>query len=253
MKKLLVILTTIAALMLAMSVVGAQDSTATPAPTTSTVNAAAVFPNKLDRTALRRATERILLQAAADATKLAPADILKQLSTGKTLADVITANGATVENVVNAAVTKATDEINTAVKAGRLGQAQADTLIANLQKMFANAVNGKFRQQAVKAIVTVAVLRLAAEQTGMTVKDIVAEIRSGKSLADVLKEHNVDPTAFIATAVDKAKARLDKAVTNGRITQADADKRLEQFQQRLNEGINKVGGVETTPEATAAA
>ncbi|MBI1282327.1 MAG: hypothetical protein GC179_29645 [Anaerolineaceae bacterium] len=252
MKKLIVMLSIIAVLLSAVGMVGAQDATPTPVPATSTVGAG-VFPNKLDRTALRRASERILLQATADATKLSREDILKQLTTGKTLADVITANGATVETVVNAAVATATDQITTAVKAGRLGQVQADALIANLQKAYTAAVNGEFRLLAEKAIITVAVLRLAAEQTGMTVKDIVGEIRSGKSLADVLKEHGVDVTAFMTSAVDAAKKRLDQAVTNGRITQDNADKRLQQFQQRLTERINKVGGVESTPEATAAA
>ncbi len=252
MKKLLVLLTTIAALLVVMNIVGAQDDTPTPAPTTATASTD-LFPNKLDATILRRASQRILLQAAADATKLSTGDILKQVRGGKTLAEVIAANGANVETVVNAAVATATVEINTAVTAGRLGQLQADALIANLQKVYMAAVNGKFRQVAGKAIATVAVLRLAAQQTGVSVKDITQEIRSGKSLAAVLTEHNVDPVAFITSAVDVAKTRLDKAVTNGRITQADADKRLEQFRRRLTERMNKVGGVESTPEATAAA
>jgi uncharacterized protein (DUF433 family) len=212
-----------------------------------------LFPNQLDGVAVRRASERILLQATADATKLSPADILQQLGAGKTLADIITANNATVESVVNAAVTKATADINAAVKDGRLGQVQADTLIANLPKAYTAAVNGEDRARATKALVTLAVLRLAAEQTGLTVPDIVKEIRSGKSLADVLTEHKVDTATFIMTAVDAAKKRLDQAVTKGRITQADADKRLEQFQQRLTEQINNAGGVAVTPEVSTSA
>lgn len=341
MKKLLVLVTTIASLLAMISFVGAQDATATPAPATSTVGAVTpvrtviqivadqtglkageitrqlaqgmtladiiqanngnmqtvidqsvtkitaeinqavangnmtqdranqllanlkdqvtkgingdLFPNTLDAAAVRRASQRILLQATADATKLSPADIMKQLQAGKTLADIITANGGTVENVVNSAVTKATADINTAVKDGRLGQAQADTLIANLRKAYTAAVNGEYRQRAVRAIVTLAVLRLAAEQTGLTVPNIVKEIRSGKSLADVLKEHKIDPTSFINSAVNATKKRLDQAVTNGRITQADADKRLEEFHQRLTEQINNAGGVEATPELSTAA
>jgi hypothetical protein len=212
-----------------------------------------LFPNTLDTTAVRRASQRILLQATVDATKLSPADIIKQLQSGKALADIITANGGTVEGVVNAAVAKATTDINAAVKDGRLGRAQADTLIANLQKAYTAAVNGEYRQRAVKALVTLAVLRLAAGQTGLTVPNIVKEIRSGKSLADVLKEHNIDPTSFINSAVNATKKRLDQSVTNGRITQADADKRLEGFQQRLTEQINNAGGVEVTPEVSTAA
>lgn len=212
-----------------------------------------LFPNQLDGVAVRRASQRILLQATADATKLSSADIIKQLQSGKTLADIITANGGTVENVVNAAVAKATADINAAVKDGRLGQVQADILIANLQKAYTTAVNGEYRQRAVRAMVTIAVLRLVAEQTGLTVPNIAKEIRSGKSLADVLTEHNIDTTSFINSAVNATKKRLDQAVTNGRITQADADKRLQEFQQRLTEQINNAGGVEATPEVSTSA
>jgi hypothetical protein len=337
MKKRLVTLSTIAAMLIMMGVVGAQDATATPSPSMSTVGAVTpirtvieaiadetgldqreitrqlaegmtladiiqtnngdvqtvidqsvtkitaevnhalvdgkiskdranqlltnlkdlvtksingdLFPNKLDSSAVRRATERILLQA----TQLPPSEILKQLRSGKTLADIIAANGVIVDSVVNAAVTKATADINAAVKEGRLGQAQADTLIANLHKAYTAAVNGEYRARVGRAIVSLAVLRLAAQQTGLTIQSIVKEIRSGKSLADVLKAHNVDTTAFITSALDAAKKRLDQAVTNGRITQANADKRLEKFQQRLTEQINKVGGAQATPEATSAA
>jgi hypothetical protein len=212
-----------------------------------------LFPNTLDSAAVRGASQRILLQATANATKLPPADIIKQLQSGKTLADIITTNGGTVESVVNDAIAKATADINAAVKDGRLGQTQADTLIANLEKANTAAVNGEYRQRAVRAVITVAVLRLATEQTGLTVPNIVKEIRSGKSLSDVLKEHNVDPTSFINSAVNATKKRLDQTVTNGRITQADADKRLEEFQQRLTEQINNAGGVEATPEVSTSA
>lgn len=209
-----------------------------------------LFPNKLDRGALRRASERILVQATVDATKLSPVDIIKQLRDGKTLAEVITAQGANVDTVVSAAVAMATEQINTAVNDGRLGQVQADNLIANLQKLYTAAVNGDSRIHAEKMVVGLAVLRFAAEQTGLKVADIVTEIRGGKSLADVLGEHNIDTTTFISGVVAAAKSRLDKAVANGRMTQDQADKKLEQLQQRLTERITQIGGAESTPQAS---
>lgn len=209
-----------------------------------------LFPNKLDRGAVRRASERILVQATADATKLSPVDIIKQLRDGRTLTEVITAQGANVDVVVSAAVANATEQINTAVNDGRLGRAQADNLIANLQELYTAAVNGETRMRAEKTVVGLAVLRFAAEETGLTVAEIVQEIRSGKSLADVLGEHNIDTTTFISDVVAAAKNRLDKAVAKGRMTQDQADKKLEQLQQRLTERITQPGGAESTPEAS---
>ena len=62
-----------------------------------------------------------------------------------------------------------------------------------------------------------------------------------RTLADVLAEHNVDANAFIDTAVTQAQERLNQAVANGRITQEEADARLEQLRQTLTERIIEVG------------
>jgi len=197
-----------------------------------------LFPNTLNRGAVREATQRILVQAVADATHLRPPQILAQLRSGSTLADIITANGGDVDAVVNSAVAAATDQINAAVKEGRLGQQQADQLIANLPDLYKAAVNGNIHPALVQQVVGLAILRLAADQTGMAPKDIMAQLRSGKSLADVLTEHNVDVNTFIDTAVSQTTNRINKAVSNGRLTQDQADQLIQTFRDRLTERIN---------------
>ncbi|MEO8609769.1 MAG: hypothetical protein ABI690_17890 [Chloroflexota bacterium] len=207
-----------------------------------------LFPNRLDRGAQRNASNRILVQAVADATGLRAPQILLQLRGGSTLSDIITANGGSVDTVVNNAVAAATEQINAAVTDGRLGQEQADQLIANLPDLYNAGVTGQLRQNQLQQRVGRGVLALAADQTGMKIQDITQELRSGKSLADVLTEHKVDVTAFIDSAVTQAQGRLDKAVSNGRITQDQSDKLLQTFRDRLTERINQVGSV--SPEAT---
>lgn len=207
-----------------------------------------LFPNRLDRGAVRGAFQRILVQAVSDATGLRPPQVLQQVRDGSTLADIITANGGDVQTVVNSAVANATEQINAAVADGRLGQEQADQLIANLPDLYDAAVNGQLRQGGLQQRVGRGVLALAADQTGMTVQEIVQELRSGKSLDDVLTEHNVDTNTFIDSAVAQAQERLDKAVSNGRITQDQADQLLQTFRDRLTERVNQVDSA--TLEAT---
>ncbi len=63
----------------------------------------------------------------------------------------------------------------------------------------------------------------AAQKLGMTTQDLMTELRNGKTLADVAKEKNVlseDLKAAIVTAVD---AKIDQAVKDGNLTQAQAD------------------------------
>jgi uncharacterized protein (DUF433 family) len=208
-----------------------------------------LFPNRLDRGAVRGASERILVQAVADATGLRAPQVLQQVRDGSTLADIITANGGDVDTVVNNAVATATEQINAAVADGRLGQEQADQLIANLPDLYNAAVTGQFRQNQMAQRVGRGVLALAADQTGMKTQEIVQELRSGKSLADILAEHDVDVNAFIDSAVTQAQERIDKAVSNGRITQDQADQMLQTFRERLSERINQDGlmNTEATP------
>jgi len=196
-------------------------------------------PNRLDRGAVRDAAKRTLVGATADATGLLPQQVIQQLRDGSTLADVITANGGDIDTVVNSAVAAATEQINTAVAEGRLGQEQADQLLANLPDLYQATVNGELRQEWIEQRARLGVLTLAAQQTGLQPREIAQQIRSGKSLADVLTEQGVDVNAFIDSAVAQAAERLDTAVANGRITQERADELLQNFRDRLTEGINQ--------------
>jgi hypothetical protein len=100
------------------------------------------------------------------------------------------------------------------------------------------------RQERLENRVGRGVLNLAAEQTGLTRAEIVAELQTGKSLADILTEHNIDPTGFIDTAVNQATERANTAVANGRITQEQADQLISTFRERLTERINQSASIE---------
>ncbi len=208
-----------------------------------------LFPNRLDTGPLGRASERILLRATSTETGLRPAQILQQMAQGSTLAEIITSNGGNVENVVNDAVTTATEQINAAVMAERLGQEQADELITALPDLYMQAVNGEFERRAAEVAVGMAVVRQAAEQTGLEPREIIQQIREGKSLADVLTENGGDVTAFIDGVVAGVEERLNRALENGRLTQEQVDERLATFRERLTERINQPGtpAVEATP------
>ena len=108
---------------------------------------------------VRRQSGQILVQATADAAGFRPPQIVAQLAQGKTLSDIITANGGSVDTVVNNAVATATEQINTAVSDNRLTQVQADELISALPTLFTEAVNGDFRQKAAQVVVGAAVIR----------------------------------------------------------------------------------------------
>jgi hypothetical protein len=75
-----------------------------------------------------------------------------------------------------------------------------------------------------------------AKALGMTPDELFTELHSGKTLADVEKEKNVDAqtvaNAVAAVRKDAISKAIEQAVTDGRITRAQADWLL----QGLNQG-----------------
>ena len=70
-----------------------------------------------------------------------------------------------------------------------------------------------------------------AELLGMTPDQIRADRVLGKTLADLAKEKGVDTQQLVDALVASQKTMLDQAVTDNRLTQAQADQWLEWYEQ----------------------
>ena len=86
------------------------------------------------------------LAAAATYLGVSETELQTQLAGGKTLADVAKAQGKTVDGLVSALVADEKKELDAAVAAGRLTQAQADDMLANAEQRFTDLVNGVMPQ-----------------------------------------------------------------------------------------------------------
>jgi hypothetical protein len=84
----------------------------------------------------------------------------------------------------------------------------------------------------------------AAEYLGMTHQELVAELRAGKSLAQVARAKGKSVAGLVAAMVAPAKAALAKAVENHRLDAKRADEILE----RVTEGVEKL--VERAPRTS---
>jgi hypothetical protein len=182
-----------------------------------------------------------LVEATAAETGLDNRDILQQLRDGSTLADIINANGGSVENVINSAVADATERINAAVAESRLTQEQADELIASLETVFTDAVNGELPAHAgrpIQRLVARGLARQVAEATGLEISDVMEQFQAGSTLADILTANGVDVDTFTQDVLSRASERLAQAVANERITQEEADEMIAHLTERLPELLN---------------
>jgi uncharacterized protein (DUF433 family) len=60
-------------------------------------------------------------------------------------------------------------------------------------------------------------LATSAKAIGISPRDLVAELRKGKTIADVAQSHNVDAKTVENAIVTAASARIDQAVDNGKL------------------------------------
>ena len=77
-----------------------------------------------------------------------------------------------------------------------------------------------------------------AELFGLERDELRDLLRDGQSLADIATAEGVEVQTVIDTLVNATKEHLDEAVTNGRITQEEADAKLAEITERITEMVN---------------
>lgn len=84
-------------------------------------------------------------------------------------------------------------------------------------------------------------LSVAASTIGVSESDLRTALQSGQSIADVATAHNVDVQRVIDALVADAKQHLADEVSNGRLTQGQADQIGADLQTRITDQVNHAG------------
>ena len=66
-------------------------------------------------------------------------------------------------------------------------------------------------------------VQVTADSIGISTDTLKSELKSGKSIAQVATENNVDPQTVITAIDNDVNARVDQAVTNHKLSQDKAD------------------------------
>ncbi len=98
----------------------------------------------------------------------------------------------------------------------------------------------KRRHQLLQAIV-----KTSADTIGIDSKTLVTELRSGSSIAQVARNHGVEPQKVVDALVAKGNERIDKAVADGKL---DAD-RAAQLKAKLPGMAEKAVNHQVKPRA----
>ena len=85
----------------------------------------------------------------------------------------------------------------------------------------------------------VSLVGAAADKLGMTVADLTAELKTGKTIAAVAEAKKVAPSAIIDAMLAPRKAQLDAQVTAGRLTREQADAMLAQMRASITPQLSE--------------
>ena len=81
-------------------------------------------------------------------------------------------------------------------------------------------------------------LEAAAKYLGMTEAQLRDSLEDGKSLAQVARDKGKSVDGLVDALVDQAEAKLDEAVENGRLTEAEKKEMLAGLKERITDLVN---------------
>jgi hypothetical protein len=187
------------------------------------------------------------LAAAATYLGVTQAELMTQLQSGKTLAQVADAtSGKSAAGLVDALVAAEKTELDAAVKAGRITQAQADQIAPTLKARFTDLVNNTrpdhgpggpgFGHGHGPGGDDFAA---AASYLGLTTAELETQLQSGKSLAQIADATSGKSAAGLIDALVAAETtELDNALKAGTITQAQHDQMVAGLKARFTAMAN---------------
>jgi hypothetical protein len=186
------------------------------------------------------------LQAAADYLGVDVATLLGDLRSGKSLAQIADATkGKSADGLISALVADANAKLAAAVKDGKLTQARSDAISGKLQQWITALVRRTLPALPVRPLgphhLAVPLwggnLKVASDYLGIPLATLLADLRSGKTLAQEAQAKNKSVDGLVQALIADAKAKLAAAVKAGKLTQAQADMFLENLTKRVTDRV----------------
>ena len=184
--------------------------------------------------------QRGLLPAAAAYLGVTPVALRTELRSGKSLAQVASAKGKSVDGLKTALVAAIKMKVDAAKAAGKLDAARADRLLQRAPQLVERLVNAKPRARAQRAKgARGGLLKAAATYLGVTNAQLVTDLRVGKSLAQVATAKSKSVDGLKQALLAALKQKVDAAVAAGRLDAARAQKLLERAPAHIERLVNR--------------
>lgn len=177
-------------------------------------------------------------------------ELQARLAEGLTIAEIAEANGVSPDTVAAALTAQMQSHITDHLAAGDITQEQADARLASVDERVDDLLNGtlplgKHRGAFGRAGDGMRGFggRLAMSSTlpdllGIDAGELRSQLQAGSTIAKIAEANGVSVDDVINGLVDEASARLGTAVTDGKISQEQADEALTKMTERITDMVN---------------
>ena len=183
-----------------------------------------------------------VLTPAADYLGVPLSTLQSDLKGGKTLAEEATAKNKTASGLIDAIVKAETKVLDAQNAAGWITDAQQTALLDNFKNEVTELVNNGPGVPPVGLKVN-GPLQTAADYLGISVSDLVADLKAGKTLAEEATAKGKTVDGLVQAMLAPLKTKLDKSVAAGDITAAQETTVLNLATTALTNLVNN-----TTPD-----
>jgi lambda repressor-like predicted transcriptional regulator len=200
---------------------------------------AAGSPDAKERPRAAKLVSGGLLKAAANYLGLTPQALRAELRQGRSLAQVATARSKSVDGLEQALLTAFRAKVQAAQAAGKIDATRAQRLLDRAPARIERLVNATAKPRAAKVRVAKGLLGVAAEYLGVTRQQLAAELRQGRSLAQVATARGKSVDGLETALLNAFKAKVDAAVAAGKLDAARAQRLLERAPARIERLVNR--------------
>lgn len=185
--------------------------------------------------------ERDVVRIAAEQMGMEPQELLIELRTGKSIADVAEEQGIELDDISDAILAHVQADLDAAVEKGNITQEQADELLAQVAERLPGMLTRVYGRPGDHAQFRfkMNIQEIIATELGMTIDALHDALRDGNSVADLAGEAGVDLQVIVDAILDAAEAELDGLVEAGTITQERADEILANLAETLPDRLSQ--------------
>jgi uncharacterized protein YidB (DUF937 family) len=195
------------------------------------------------RSMVQRAGQQVI-SVIADALGMEPADLVKEIRSGKSILKIADEKNVDKDKILQAAQDAEKERLQKLVDDGKITEDQMNWMLEKSKERLSNFLDrqGTGAIPGPKSETGKAVWSAVAEKLGMDADTLRCELRS-KSLAAIAKEKGVDMDEIAKTMEDAYKQSIQKLVDDGKITQDQADAAIEQFNKHTEDCLSQGEGL----------